>query len=672
MNSTEKMETLIRRLNEASEAYYGGKEEIMPNYEWDALFDELTALEEETGIILPDSPTQNVSDSSDDNIKGTKEIHEFPALSLAKTKKVEDVNKWADGRDVWVSWKLDGCTIVLSYDHGSLTKIVTRGDGHIGTNITHLADAISGIPQVIAYPGHLVVRGECLISYPNFDAFVKESGEDYANPRNLAAGSLTLDDVEEAKKRGLEFVAFTLVSIEGTDLIANGKRYDMNLWGDRMDYLKQLDFNPVKHLLAHPNGNPNINEQIDRFTKEVELGLCEYPVDGLVVCYEDWKYSQTGSVTGHHSTRGGYAFKWQDESVDTELVDIEWSCATNVITPVAIFKPVQLEGTTVQRASLCNISECERLGIGAGSVVSVIKANKIIPKVIKATAGALVIPDKCPVCGGATKIKMADSGTKVLVCTNDDCIAKNKSKLVRFVSKHAMDIDGLSEATIDMLISKGWIKVPSDIYALNSYKSSWYNLEGFGIKSVDKLLDAIEASKNTTFEKFLYAHSIPNVGREQVKLLKNYLLTNGSKDTLIESLKTINDFTVIDGFGAVISESLLNWINNNLNDTASDVNKLLSIVIITDDVITSAAPVTNNNSLNGLTFVITGDVHHYKNRDELKTYIESCGGKCAGSVSKKTSYLINNDVTSTSGKNQKAQELGIPIISEDDFIAKFA
>ena len=354
----------------------------MTDYEWDARFDELKRLETETGTTLPDSPTQKVSE---DSITGQKEEHEFAALSLAKTKQIGDLVKWAEQRPIWISWKLDGLTLVVTYDNGQLSKVVTRGNGHIGTNITHLAEAISDIPKTIAHKGHTVIRGEAVISYEDFERFLMESGEDYANPRNLASGSLTLKDVDEVRQRHIRWIPFTLVY---TDI-------DLNSWGDRMAWLDQQGFKTVERQLVEAPSLSSVETCLAGFTEKVVSKQNPFPVDGLVICYDDTAYAQTGSVTGHHATRAGLAFKWQDEAADTVLQEIEWSCAASTISPVAIFQPVELEGTTVRRASLCNISECERLGIGGpGTQISVIKANKIIPKVIaiKQSVGVFSVP----------------------------------------------------------------------------------------------------------------------------------------------------------------------------------------------------------------------------------------------------------------------------------------
>ncbi len=460
MEKKEQMRQMVDKLNTAAEAYYNGKGEIMTDYEWDQLFDQLKALEKETGIVLEDSPTNNVSA---DNTEGQKEEHEFAALSLAKTKKTEELAKWAENRPIWLSWKLDGLTLVVTFDNGKLTKVVTRGNGHIGTNITHLASAIQGIPETIKSKGHVVVRGECVISYEDFNNFLLESDEDYANPRNLASGSLTLKDVNEVKQRHLKWIPFTLVYTDE----------EITSWGARMDFIEQNGMKAVERECIKEPNIQNINNVIDKWTEKVTSNICPYPVDGLVIAYDDYEYSQTGSVTGHHATRAGYAFKWQDESALTQLDHIEWSCAASTISPVAVFTPVELEGTTVKRASLCNISECERLGIGdKGTSMHVIKANKIIPKVIKIenAVGTLEIPTHCPVCGAPTEITIsASSGTKTLHCTNLQCPAKQLKKFRRFVSKDGMNIDGISEQTIARFVNLGWINEYADIYRLTEH-----------------------------------------------------------------------------------------------------------------------------------------------------------------------------------------------------------
>lgn len=658
-----RMHQLVSELNEASDAYYNGRAELMTDYEWDQRFDELKRLETETGTTLPDSPTQKVSE---DTITGQKEAHEFAALSLAKTKQIGELVKWAEERPIWISWKLDGLTLVVTYDDGRLTKVVTRGNGHIGTNITHLSRSISGIPQEISAKGHTVIRGEAVISYDDFERFVMESGEDYANPRNLASGSLTLKDADEVKARHIQWIPFTLVYTDE----------DITSWGECMDWLDRQGFNTVeRRLLEYPDLSA-VEACIAGFTAEVTSKQNPYPVDGLVVCYDDTAYAQTGSVTGHHATRAGLAFKWQDEAADTILKEVEWSCAASTISPVAVFQPVELEGTTVKRASLCNISECERLGIGdAGTQISVIKANKIIPKVIAVTqsVGTFSVPDQCPVCHAPTQIVVSEaSGTKTLRCTNPDCAAKQLKKLARFVSKEGMNIDGISEQTLAKFINLGWISEYADIYDLRSHILELSRMEGFGEKSASNIMRSIDKSRDVEAHRLLFALSIPLCGLDVCKrLLSAYSLD----DLVNEAIKQSDDlfatqaepqdvFAHINGIGPEKSAQFVQWFRNAQNLARyRRLKEKLNIKAL------DLAP--TGNACQGLTFVITGDVHHYKNRNELKAYIESQGGKVASAVSGSTSFLINNDVTSTSGKNKKAQQLGIPIISEDDFVARY-
>ena len=648
------MRELTDRLNEAADAYYNGRGELMTDYEWDAMFDQLKALEEETGTVLEDSPVHRVSA---DSVAGNKEEHEFAALSLAKTKKTSELVKWAEMRKIWISWKLDGLTLVATYDNGRLSRLVTRGDGHIGTNITHLAPSIHGIPQKIEEQGHLVIRGEAVISYADFETFRMESGEDYANPRNLASGSLSLKDPEEVKRRNIHWIPFTLVYTE----------HEIVSWGERMAWLRTLGFDTVESEEIVTPDTEHMEAAVNRFTEKVTDGRNPYPVDGLVICYDDTEYAQGGSVTGHHATRAGYAFKWADTSADTVLDHIEWSCAASTITPVAVFEPVELEGTTVRRASLCNISECERLGIGdKGTVISVIKANKIIPKVIHVTKieGTLNIPSVCPVCGSETAVCVSEnSGTKTLRCMNPACPAKQLKKFTRFVSKPGMDIDGISEATLARFINEGWIRRVGDIFRLEEHKEEIAQLDGFGEKSAANIMASLQKARNAADEKLLFALNIPLIGQDVArKLLSAYPL-----DELIAKARETDDpavFASIDGIGPEKSNAFVSWIKDDEN--LAVLEDLLSLITVERSVReTSGAKCT------GLTFVVTGDVHVYKNRNELKAYIESQGGKVTGSVSKSTSFLINNDITSTSSKNTKARQLSIPILSEDEFIERF-
>lgn len=648
----QRIEQLVEQLNKASAAYYNGQDEIMSNYEWDAMFDELVTLEKETGYIMAESPTQNAGFEEDGS--GEKEAHEYPALSLAKTKQISELQDWAGKRPIWLSWKLDGLTLVLTYDGGKLTKILTRGNGTIGTNITFLKGAISGFPQKIKYKGHLVVRGEAAISYTDFaliNDMIEDDDEKYANPRNLASGTLNLDDPEEVKNRHVKFHAFTLVHLDE----------EMLSWGERMQFLENLGFNVVDREATDAGKLP---EAIARWTKKVENGQMDVPVDGLVICYDDTDFAASGSVTGHHATRAGFAFKWQDESVETKLDYIEWSCAVSTISPVAVFEPVQIEGTTVSRASLCNLSEIERLGIGKECTLEVIKANKIIPKCIavKDAVGEVEIPTECPVCHAPTEIRISkNSGTKTLHCTNPDCTAKNVKKFTRFVSKSGMDIDGLSIQTMLKFINEGYIHEFADIYHLKDHFDVISQMEGFGEKSVNNMDKSIEKSRNVHPVNFIFALCIPLIGTDAGKKIVGSI----GFDAFLKRMEHQEGFEDIDGIGAERSNSILAWY-------AKESNRMSLVHLLEELSIEHVEPKdTSEGTCVGMAFVITGDVHHYKNRDEFKAYVESQGGKVAGSVSGKTSYLVNNDVESNSSKNRKAKDLGIPIISEDEFVAQF-
>ena len=663
MDITIQMRTLVEELNRASDAYYNGRGELMTDYEWDAKFDQLKQLESQSGVVLPDSPTHRVSA---DTTVGKKEEHEFSALSLAKTKQPTDLVKWAEGRPIWMSWKLDGLTLVVTYDEGQLTKVVTRGDGHIGTNITHLAQAINGIPATIHATGHVVVRGEAVISYEDFDRFNLESDEEYANPRNLASGSLTLKDPREVAQRHIRWIPFTLVHTDE----------EIPTWGARMDWLKRAGLGAVDHERIDDPTLEHVEAAIERWTEKVTKRENPYPVDGLVIVYDDAEYAATGSVTGHHATRAGYAFKWADESASTELDHVEWSCAASTISPVAVFRPVELEGTTVKRASLCNISECERLGMGGkGTLLEVIKANKIIPKVIKVkqAVGPFCIPDRCPVCGSPTRVDVsAASGTKTLHCTHAACPAKQLRKFARFVSKQGVNVDGISEQTLQKFINLGWIRDYADIFDLPTHAMEIAALEGFGVKSATNIRQSVERARKVEARRLLYALSIPLCGQDVCnRLLSAYsindliaLAEGNVRPTDLFTPSAEETLAMIPGIGPEKAKSFVAWFAQE--EHRAVMARLLNVLTVEQ---TSTA--ATGEKCKGLVFVVTGDVHHYKNRNELKAYIESQGGKVTGSVSKSTSYLINNDVTSTSSKNQKAHQFNIPIISEDEFVERF-
>ena len=652
------MQALIARLNAASEAYYGGQDEVMSNFEWDALFDELSRMEAETGIVLPDSPTQRVSFSAEENIAGAKEPHEYPALSLAKTKQVSELQDWAGDRKVWLSWKLDGLTLVLTYDDGRLTRILTRGNGSIGTNITFMKEALNGFPLTVSEPGHLVVRGEATISYSDFErinAEIAGAGEKFANPRNLAAGTLGLDEkrLAEVRERHVVFHAFTLVHVD-REIVS---------WGERMDLLDRMGFTTVERELTDGAGLP---DAIARWTKTVEDGRMDLPTDGLVICYDDTDFAAGGSVTGHHATRAGFAFKWQDETAETTLRRVEWSCGATTITPVAIFDPVQLEGTTVSRASLVNLSEMDRLGIGAEgqTEITVIKANKIIPKVVgvRKAAGSYTIPEKCPACGARTAIQTGISGAKTLKCDNPACPAKNLKKFERFVSKSGTDMDGLSIETLRDFVGAGFVHAFPDLFRLERFSREIEAMEGFGKKSRENLMAAIEKARtHTDAVHFLTALCIPQIGLDAAKKLVNAYGWPG----FTEELKKGTSFAAVDGIGPERSRAVHEWYAEPENRSAFE--ELLRLMEIPE-----AAPAEKGGgSCAGMTFVITGEVHRFRNRDAFKAYVEAQGGKVAGSVSGKTGFLVTNDTDSGSSKNRKAKELGVPILSEEEFIARF-
>lgn len=653
-----RIEELVSRLNEASDAYYNNRDEIMSNFEWDALYDELSALENETGVVLPDSPTQKAG--ADESFgSGAREQHEYPALSLAKSKDVSALQKWAGDRPIWLSWKLDGITLVATYDGGTLTRLMTRGNGTFGTNITYLAPYISGIPEKISEKGHFVVRGEATISYFDFtrlNSELNDESDKYANPRNLVAGTLALDETraEEVAERGVTLNAFTLVHIDRR----------MVSWGERMNYLRSLGFITVDF---EPCTSETLPEVIEKWTRRVRNGEMDIPVDGLVIAYDDTDYAATGSVTGHHATNAGMAFKWQDTSADTVLDHIEWSCAASSITPVAVFDPVQLEGTEVKRASLCNITEMKRLGIGLPRFTSlkVIKSNMIIPKVIEADGHgtAFDLPSECPVCGAPVEIQVGSvTGSETLHCTNPGCSAKHIRRFERFASRQCMDIDGLSIETIVKFINAGIITDFVSIYHLEDHRDTIVGMDGFGEKSYRNLADAVERSRDIHPANFINALSIPKIGIDAGKRLTAKYGTSG----LLARLETGEGFEEIEGFGAEKSGSILAWYSDAGNRDMFE--RLLKEVRLKD---IAPAVDSSSGSCSGITFVITGDVHTFRNRDEFKAFVESQGGKVAGSVSKKTGFLVNNDIESSSSKNMKAKELGIEIITEDEFIARF-
>lgn len=662
MNNTTKMKNLVEELNRAAYAYYVEDQEIMSNYEYDAKYDELLALEQETGIILPDSPTQSAGAGYQAVSKLVKSKHEYPALSLDKTKDREGLRAWLKGKKGVLSWKMDGLTIVNTYEDGKLQKSVTRGTGYIGEDVTHNAKHFAGLPQRIPYRGKLIVRSEAIMTQSEFNrvnAALPETEAKYKNPRNLASATVRLFDAKESATRKITAYAFDLVYADDYDAIPNG-----NSKASQFAWLASVGFNVVQHDVVDEN---NVVETIGKYEKMLKNN--DFPSDGLVLIFDDEAYGKSLGMTGKFP-RNGIAFKWKDETVESTIRSIEWSASrTGLLNPVAIFDPVEIEGTTVSRASIHNVSIAESLELGIGSKVEVYKANLIIPQIAKTTksTGATVIPAICPVCGGHTEIKINQvkvagkiEEIKTLYCSNPDCIAKNIGKFTHFVSRDAMNIVGLSEATLETFISAGFIHRLSDIYHLDKHQDEIVEMEGFGQKSYDNLMSAINTSRNIKFSAFLNAVGISGIGKDMAKTISKDI----GKDALngfIARLKDEVPFDTIDGIGAIMNQNIYDWKNNSKN---WDEFIALTLELNVEDDVAEV----KESGITGKTFVITGSVNHFKNRDELKNYIESMGGKTSGSVSSKTDYLINNDTASNSGKNKKAKELGVAIISEEDFL----
>lgn len=651
-NKIKRMKELIGILNQASYAYYAKDTEIMSNYEYDALYDELMALEEETGMVLSNSPTVSVGYEAVDELP--KERHEKPMLSLAKTKSREELRDWLNGKEALLSWKLDGLTIVLTYQDGELLKAVTRGNGEIGEVITNNARVFKNIPHKIAFKGRLILRGEAVITYSDFEKMNAEISDEeakYKNPRNLCSGSVRQLNNEITAKRNVRLFAFNLVEAIETD----GTPVDFD--NDRENqflFLKKQGFDVVEYFRVNQD---NIMERIEYFAQTIS-GY-DVPSDGLVLTLCDLAYSASLGRTAKFP-RDSIAFKWADETAETTLLEIEWSPSrTGLINPVAIFEPVELEGTTVSRASVHNLSIMEELQLGIGDHIKVYKANMIIPQIAEnlTKSGKMTIPQKCPVCGMPTEVRK-EIDTKTLVCPNPDCEAKKIKSFTLLVSRDALNIDGLSEATLEKFIAKGFIHSFADIFRLNRFEDEITQMEGFGAKSFQNLMDALEQAKNTTLPRYLYAIGITGIGVANAKVLCKAF------DNDFEKIKsaTREEFAEVDGIGEVLADGIVSYFSDEKK--ARNAQELYEQLHI-------EKPEQNDNEqiFAGMTFVITGNVYHYANRNEVKEVIEQRGGKVAGSVSSKTNYLINNDVASTSGKNKKAKELGIPIISEDDFIA---
>ena len=648
MAETGRMKELIDILNKAASVYYQGKDEIMSNFEYDRMYDELSALEKESGLVLAGSPTQKVGYEVLSELP--KQTHPSPMLSLDKTKQVDELSSWLGSKEGLLSWKMDGLTVVLTYENGELLNAVTRGNGVVGEVITNNAKVFKNLPVNIPFKGRMVLRGEAIITYSEFkkiNALLSEE-EQYKNPRNLCSGSVRQLNNEITAKRNVELYAFTLVEAEGVDF--------KNSQQNKMEFMKEQGFQTVEYKVVTAK---NIYETVEWFSEKVKTNV--FPSDGLVLLYDDISYGESLGSTAKFP-RNAIAFKWADETAKTKLTEVEWSASrTGLINPVAIFEPVELEGTTVSRASVHNISIVKELKLGIGDTIEVYKANMIIPQIAQnlTKSGSLEIPDKCPVCGEKTSIHK-ENDVEVLFCENPDCLAKKIKSISLFVSRDAMNIDGMSEATIEKFISKGFLHELADLFKLNRYKDEIISMDGFGEKSYEKLVKAAETAKITTTAKFIYSLGIANIGLSNAKMVCKAF----SNDFEKIRHASIDELVEIDGVGEIIAESFVKFFANENNNHMVD--DLLDIVTLEDE------ENDNANDMDGMNFVITGSVNHFSNRSEVKELIEGRGGKVTGSVTSKTKYLINNDSTSNSSKNKKAKELGVQIITEDEFIDMFS
>ncbi|NLL79811.1 MAG: NAD-dependent DNA ligase LigA [Clostridiales bacterium] len=646
---TERMKELIEILNRAAEAYYAKDEEIMSNFEYDKLHDELVALEAETGMVLSGSPTVSVGYEAVDELP--KERHERPMLSLGKTKDREELRAWLKGNPALLSWKLDGLTIVLTYVEGKLAKAVTRGNGEVGEVITNNARTFKNIPLQISYTGELILRGEAVISYSDFEKInqeIEDVESRYKNPRNLCSGSVRQLNNEITAKRNVQFYAFSLVKAEGVDFDNSREK--------QFDFLKKQGFSVVEYEKVTEE---NILECIARFEEKIEI--YDIPSDGLVLSYDDIAYGQSLGRTAKFP-RDSIAFKWADEIRETTLKEIEWSPSrTGLINPVAIFEPVELEGTTVSRASVHNISIMRSLKLGIGDRITVYKANMIIPQIAENLTGSgkIDIPERCPVCGQPTEIRQIND-VQSLYCMNPFCDAKKIKAFTLFVSRDAMNIDGLSEATLEKFILKGFLHGFSDIFHLSQYQNEITQMEGFGEKSCQNLLDSIEKARDTSLPKLIYSLGIANIGLANAKMLcREYQYD-------LEKLLSadIASLSRIDGVGNVIAEAFVSYFSDEKN--RKQFEKLLKEVRIAKEQVEEGS-----QTLAGKSFVITGSLEQFASRNELKELIEQKGGKVTGSVTGKTECLINNDSSSGSSKNKKAKELGIRILTEEQFLEEY-
>ena len=644
-SKNERMKELVSLLNKASRAYYQEAQEIMSNYEYDRLYDELKELEDELGITLSNSPTVNVGYEVVSELP--KERHESPMLSLDKTKEVEELKNFVGDQKVLMSWKMDGLTVVLTYRDGKLYKAVTRGNGEVGEVITNNAKVFKNVPVQIAYQGELILRGEAVIGYKDFEKInqeIEDVDARYKNPRNLCSGSVRQLNNQITAKRNVMFYAFTLVQADGVDF--------QNSRACQMEWLKSQGFTTVEYYMVTRD---TVEDEVAKFSSKISEN--DFPSDGLVLTYDDIAYGRSLGRTAKFP-RDSFAFKWQDEIRETVLREIEWSPSrTGLINPVAIFDPVELEGTTVSRASVHNISIMEELELGIGDRIEVYKANMIIPQIAEnlTRSGVKDIPCKCPVCQGETKIRQVGNA-KALYCMNPECQAKHVKSFALFVSRDALNIEGLSEATLEKFISRGYIHTFADIFHLDQYKEKIQKMEGFGEKSYKKLTESIEKARTTTLPRVIYSLGIAGIGLANAKVICRDLKYD------VESLLKVSEeeLNEIQGVGEVLAKAFVGYFADAKH--VENFRRLLNELTIPEET------VTKQQIFEGVNFVITGSVKHFANRGEVKELIESLGGKVTGSVTSKTNYLINNDVTSTSSKNKKANELGIPIISEETFL----
>lgn len=639
------MKELVKKLNEAAKAYYQEDREIMSNREYDALYDQLEQMEAETGIVLADSPTVNVGYEAVDALP--KETHESPMLSLDKTKERETLRAFIGTNPTLLSWKMDGLTIVLTYENGELQKAVTRGNGIVGEVITNNARTFKNIPLKIAYQGRLVLRGEAIITYSDFER-INETIEDvdakYKNPRNLCSGSVRQLNNQITAERNVRFYAFALVSAQDVDM-HNSRAY-------QMEWLKSQGFEVVEYRMVT---GESLDEAMDYFSHAIENN--DFPSDGLVALYDDIAYGDSLGSTAKFP-RNAFAFKWADEIRETTLREIEWSPSrTGLINPIAVFDPVELEGTTVSRASVHNVSIVKELQLGIGDTIQVYKANMIIPQIAEnlTRSSNLEIPHICPVCGEEARV-IQENEVESLYCMNPDCVAKKIKAFTLFVSRDAMNIDGLSEATLEKFIAKGFIHDFGDVFEIAKHREEIVTMEGFGEKSYDNLIVSIDKAKETTLAKVIYSLGISNIGLSNARVICRHF------DDDLDKIRTAEEeeISAIDGIGPVIAKSLTKYFKDPENNRKLD--HLLGYLHINKE------EVSENQTLAGMNFGITGSLEHFSNRGEAKKLIESLGGKVTGTVTGKTNYLINNDTTSNSSKNKKARELGIPILSEEDFI----